>query len=222
MPPFAVKQRGREGRPLARSVFAWQQEGRRAAIGLGDNPKRIVAKAPARFALINRIGRQDAIAVLQGVIVGRGVFFIDHAPITSSVSCKAFRQPFMTAGLDCAQCRYHSTYWKGPLLHRYYSNHCFPLCYYCVAHATLLLQRAGGVSKRKAESAWVARAGAQRLHGQADCACSARGRSALARCRVGGDLCRVSDRHRRRRRMAAPGGAQRNLERGPQGHAAIH
>ncbi len=66
-----------------------QQECGHGAVGLGDDPERVAAEAPAWLALVNRIGGQDAIACRERFVVRRGVFAADIPPIAVAMALKA-------------------------------------------------------------------------------------------------------------------------------------
>ena len=53
------------------SVLVGQQEGGQAADALGDDPQAVVAVPLGELALVDRIGRQDAFGLHQGLIVQR-------------------------------------------------------------------------------------------------------------------------------------------------------
>ena len=65
------------------SVLVRQQEGGDAAVALGDDPQAVVAVPLGGLALVDRIGRQDAFALHQGLIVQRLVLGTDIAPVAS-------------------------------------------------------------------------------------------------------------------------------------------
>jgi hypothetical protein len=75
--------------PAWASVFFGQQEGGHAAVGLGDDPERVVAKSLARHRIVNVVCGQDAIPRLQGLVIGLPIFLAHATPITAHMAVEA-------------------------------------------------------------------------------------------------------------------------------------
>ncbi len=65
------------------SGLVGQEEDGHAAIARGDDPQAVLALSLGGLALVDRMGRQDAFALHQNLIVQRLVLGADKAPVTT-------------------------------------------------------------------------------------------------------------------------------------------
>lgn len=80
-------------------ILVRQEEGGGAAVGLGDDPQRVLAPALARLGLVDGVGGQQPAAMLKGLVVRGLVLDIDTAPITLHVPAEAFKDVARPASL---------------------------------------------------------------------------------------------------------------------------